>query len=291
MVHIVLPSLVKAQLLLLSPDSLGATAAQQEAAAPKAGGGHGTTQTPDDEASSSQSAAHLLRPSVYVKPYQPPDPSAPVGVAVLGPPRRTPGAKWSAWAAERRHLEELQPPGCAEVLLATPGGELTEGLVTNFFVVAYRPPPAAGSEDLSRRASAATTSTASSSEPAISHQSTPCVITCPPSGAVLPGLLRARVIQACQALGVRVCEAAPHADERDTWQEAFITNALRGIQPVSRVLCPPDNRCGLRPWQQHLPSAPGPITMQLQRALSSLQVASDSFFQSQSHVDESVKRI
>lgn len=49
---------------------------------------------------------------------------------------RLPLGQDSAWVTERAPLEQLQPVGAAEVVRCTEEGELLEGLVTNFFVVA-----------------------------------------------------------------------------------------------------------------------------------------------------------
>mmetsp|Transcript_16512 Transcript_16512/g.29447 ORF Transcript_16512/g.29447 Transcript_16512/m.29447 type:complete len:135 (+) Transcript_16512:341-745(+) len=124
----------------------------------------------------------------------------------------------------------------AEVLLSTETGEVTEGLVTNFFIVTVS----------AERESAVQTATVD---------------------YVLPGILRSRVLQACEALGIPVVYKSPDLKQSGEWTEAFITNCIRGIQPVHSVITD-----GLAaPSCIKLPSRDGTITRQLKGMLSQLQ--------------------
>ena len=57
----------------------------------------------------------------------------------------------------------------------------------------------------------------------------PHVQTASEADGVLGGIMRARVLSACQRLAIPVQERAPVRLEREAWQEAFLTN--RRAQP------------------------------------------------------------
>jgi para-aminobenzoate synthetase/4-amino-4-deoxychorismate lyase len=61
-------------------------------------------------------------------------------------------------------------------------------------------------------------------------------------GRLLPGVTRARVIEAARALGAEVHEEALPLDRLLEADEAFLTGAVRGIEPVRSCL-------GLREWR------------------------------------------
>mmetsp|Transcript_35331 Transcript_35331/g.100021 ORF Transcript_35331/g.100021 Transcript_35331/m.100021 type:complete len:139 (+) Transcript_35331:365-781(+) len=123
-----------------------------------------------------------------------------------------------------------------ELLLSTPDGELLEGLITNVFVVAGQ---GEGWE----------------------------VLTAPP-GTVLPGIVMQRLEQACQGIdGVALIRRAPKLSDSSLWQEAFLTNSIRGIQPIGSILTD-GTHCTERIV---LPSGHGPVTQKLQAALRDLQ--------------------
>uniref|UniRef100_A0A7S1SKA1 Uncharacterized protein n=1 Tax=Tetraselmis chuii TaxID=63592 RepID=A0A7S1SKA1_9CHLO len=171
----------------------------------------------------------------YPLPVQMPDQPA-VAVGVHGRPRRNPSVKDASWARERQPIEQYKTSEMAEVLLSTETGEVTEGLVTNFFIVTVS----------AERESAVQTATVD---------------------YVLPGILRSRVLQACEALGIPVVYKSPDLKQSGEWTEAFITNCIRGIQPVHSVITD-----GLAaPSCIKLPSRDGTITRQLKGMLSQLQ--------------------
>ncbi|KAK9819610.1 hypothetical protein WJX72_000279 [[Myrmecia] bisecta] len=146
--------------------------------------------------------------NIHISAAHRPYPHAAVSVAVVGPPRHLPEAKDSHWVQDRRPLEERLPVGAAEGLLATLDGKLLEGLVTNLFVVT-------GAAD----GSAVQVQTAAVQQ------------------GVLGGVMRRQVIEACHQLHLPVLEEAPAISDRHLWQEAFVTNCVRQIQPVSRITC------------------------------------------------------
>lgn len=117
-------------------------------------------------------------------------------VVILGRPRSVPVAKNIGWVQERRYLEMTKPDGAAEVLLVNQDGDILEGMVTNFFVVVS------------------------------SHEQRDDIYiqTAPVSSGVVWGTMRARVIEACNLLGLPVVERAPRLEDCDKWTEAFLTN-------------------------------------------------------------------
>lgn len=93
----------------------------------------------------------------------------------------------------------------SQVLLSDSEGHVLEGLTTNFFVVAYEDSGGTGGDG-----------------PLLPQQAT--LYCSSPTDPALYGTVQARVVEAAQALGLRVAGAPPKASERARWQEAFITN-------------------------------------------------------------------
>lgn len=153
---------------------------------------------------------------------------------VLGSPREVPIGKDSGWVAQRQTLEALRPPGAAEALLATQHGALLEGLVTNLFIVTQ------------------------------AQEGDIVLQTAGMDDGVVWGTMRERVIKACRQLSLKVLELPPAAAERATWQEAFLTNALRGVQPLNRIECDKRNVWGLKPWKIEFLEVPGQWTVKIQ---------------------------
>jgi len=161
---------------------------------------------------------------------------------VLGPPREVPIGKDSGWVAQRQTLEALRPPGAAEILLATQQGALLEGLVTNLFIISQV------------------------------EEGETVVHTAGMSDGVVWGTMRKRVFEACKNLSLKVLEKPPAAAKRTTWQEAFLTNALRCVQPLNRIECDARNVWGLEPWVIEFSKVPGQWTARIQALVeSSLQ--------------------
>lgn len=163
--------------------------------------------------------------------------------AILGPPRDIPIAKDTAWVSDREYLEAMRPAGACECLLSTKNGNVLEGMITNFYVIRKMQRPHSEECDLLLQ-------TASIDE------------------GVVWGTLRLRVLEACQRLGIKVEERAPSIHERHTWNEAFLTNSLRGVQPLSRVVCDAKNVWGLPAWELELPEAS--ITQKLRQCVGLL---------------------
>lgn len=202
----------------------------------------------------------------------------------------------SGWVAERQPLEQQRPAGAAEVLLCTPDGRLLEGLVTNLFIVAARQPDAAehsaaaGSSSESvhqdsglggaaggggKAAESTAPGAAATAAGAAGSFAGLEVWTASPGEGVVWGTARARVLEACRRLGLRVCERAPHMDRRASWREAFVTNSLRLVQPLRTLACPEGNAAAVPPWQLDLPAAPGPVTLAIRRELLTMLPAVD----------------
>lgn len=148
--------------------------------------------------------------------------------------RAWPSVKDTAWPSLRRALVErtlafeTSSPSPTEpldeILLSDADGDaLTEGGVTNFFVVV---------EETKRRGSSA----------AGARTSDVFVQTAPVSEC-LAGVGRAAAFAACAAIGVRVVEKTPRLSENSAergsvWKEAFLTNAVRGVRGVRAIRSP-----------------------------------------------------
>ncbi|KAK1931863.1 hypothetical protein P3T76_012795 [Phytophthora citrophthora] len=132
-------------------------------------------------------------------------------VLVYGEGRTNARCKHTQWIEDRVPIEthvaqlvEVRGEPIHEVILSKsgPGGDrlLLEGLITNFFVV----------KD-------GTMYTADE--------------------GVLQGSTRELVLKACRDLGIPVVLEAPKLSERDLWQAAFVTSAVRVVIDVTRLLC------------------------------------------------------
>lgn len=159
-------------------------------------------------------------------------PLAVARVAVLGPGRDLPLAKYSAWARAREPLEQAKPAGATEIVLSNDGDGLLEGSVTNFFVVAMK------------------------------SQSEMEVQTASLEDGVLPGVIRQLVIEVCQEDGIPLREVMPSWQARATWKEAFVTSGLRMVQPVESIRARPGESC-LDEWTKLQLSASGSLTQHI----------------------------
>jgi branched-subunit amino acid aminotransferase/4-amino-4-deoxychorismate lyase len=164
---------------------------------------------------------------------------------ILGPPRDIPIAKDTNWVSDREYLESMRPDGACECLLSTQEGCVLEGMITNFYVI--RKMHRLNSEEFEF-----VLQTASVEE------------------GVVWGTLRWRVLQACQCLGIRVIEQAPSMHERHTWKEAFLTNSLRGVQPLTKIVCDARSVWGLPSWELELPVDEASITEKLLECIDAL---------------------
>jgi para-aminobenzoate synthetase/4-amino-4-deoxychorismate lyase len=67
------------------------------------------------------------------------------------------------------------------------------------------------------------------------------VVTPPADGRLLPGITRAQAIAAARGLGIEVLEEPIDVERLVTADEAFLTGAVRGVEPVKRCV-------GLAEW-------------------------------------------
>lgn len=180
-----------------------------------------------------------MRMGIFLKAVPPPNLDEAVSVHVVGKPRSNPDVKATNWVLERHPYEiKLYLSDAAEGLLQDAEGHLLEGLKTNFFIVRK-------CKDTG----------------AIALQTAPVT-------SVLGGTSRARVLDACKQLGLAYDLTAPHPRDRDTWQEAFICNALLPLQSVACIKFEAES------WGQQdvqsgltirLPFAPGETTAALRK--------------------------
>lgn len=129
-------------------------------------------------------------------PAQPPE----ISLATVDwplPRRQTPGIKTLAYLEHIIARDLAIAAGADEALRLGPEGEVLECATSNIFAV------------LSGN-----------------------VIT-PPLAGVLPGITRARVLEACAGLAVTGMEARLTLDELRGADELFVTSALRGVVPVT----------------------------------------------------------
>jgi para-aminobenzoate synthetase / 4-amino-4-deoxychorismate lyase len=62
------------------------------------------------------------------------------------------------------------------------------------------------------------------------------VVTPPADGRLLPGITRAQAIEAARGLGIEVREERVDPDDLADADEAFLTGAVRGVEPVRRCV-------------------------------------------------------
>lgn len=115
----------------------------------------------------------------------------------------------------RHAFDEARADGFDEAIVTSPDGTLLEGTRTSLFMV---------------------------------REGT--LITHPLDGRLLPGLMREVVLERAGALGIATRQIPQTLDDLEAWDEAFLTNAVRGIIPIGFFV-----RKAL--------TAPGPITSRL----------------------------
>lgn len=115
-----------------------------------------------------------------------------------GAVRTNAAAKTTGWMHQRTALVEAMPPGIYDTILLGPDGEMLEGLAANFYIIKDG------------------------------------VLYTAPADTVLPGISRLIVLEISRQVLPYVIKA-PNIAERDTFQEAFITSASRGIVPVVEI--------------------------------------------------------
>jgi branched-chain amino acid aminotransferase len=122
--------------------------------------------------------------------------------------------------SKRQAFEWIRASGADEALLATADGRIWEGTRTNLFLV--------------RNGS---------------------LVTPGREGPFLPGIMRALVLELAEGLGLAAVERPVLIDELNRAEEVFLTNAVRGIIPVGRVM-------------DRSLEAPGPMTERLWREIA-----------------------
>lgn len=73
---------------------------------------------------------------------------------------------------------------------------------------------------------------------------------------VLPGIKQQQVLDACRALGIQVEHTGAQQSDRHLWVEAFLSNAVKGLRPINKIACLPNNPFGWDPWEVSLAVAP-----------------------------------
>lgn len=138
-------------------------------------------------------------------------------VVVKNSARKLPSVKDTRWPSQRNEITlEVKHKFSAtdafafdEILLSDVTDDvLLEGGVTNVFVVVE----GVGTEG-----------------------NTTTVVQTAPISQCLAGVGRASILKACVALGITVVETAPNLSQSDTWSEAFLTNAVRGVRRVGEI--------------------------------------------------------
>lgn len=119
--------------------------------------------------------------------------------------------------SKRLAYERGRAGGADEVLLATADGRVWEGSRTNLFLV--------------RGAT---------------------LITPGLDGPVLPGLMRALVLENAAAIGLEARERDVSIADLDVAEEVFLTNAVRGLVPVGRIAMTPRTLAVPGPWTDRL---------------------------------------
>ncbi|KAK4754575.1 hypothetical protein SAY87_002679 [Trapa incisa] len=141
--------------------------------------------------------------------------SSGASLALVGRGRTLATAKHLDWVRHRKTLEKLRAPSVTELLLSNDGDHILEGSVSNFFVVSRT----------DEKSTEANEDTYSSFE-----------VQTAPLGDVLPGIIRQLVIEVCLSMGIPVREVAPSWSMRESWEEAFITSKLHGVECNSHHL-------------------------------------------------------
>uniref|UniRef100_A0A803MEL6 Uncharacterized protein n=1 Tax=Chenopodium quinoa TaxID=63459 RepID=A0A803MEL6_CHEQI len=158
----------------------------------------------------------------------------------------------------RKPLEMLRPPSATELLLSDNGDQILEGSITNFFVVRFK-----GDNEVTEKRSI-NRGTLQSYE----------LQTAPVKDGVLPGVIRQLVIEICLSKGIAIREESPSWSERDSWEEAFVTNSLRLLQHVETIQAPRSwTSLGSKSWKEvswmekNFKESPGMITALIQNEI------------------------
>ncbi len=116
-------------------------------------------------------------------------------------PRVNPRHKCSSWSTVRRPIEKARRQGCVETLLIDEERRIYEGTVSNVFFLRNDG-----------------------------------VLVTAPDDVVLPGTLRAAIIEGCRRCNIPVLFECVALDEISRYTAAFITNTSRILHPVEAIL-------------------------------------------------------
>ena len=144
-------------------------------------------------------------------------------------------AMCSSHPACRQQYAAFVPDTAAEGLICSSQGELLEGFISNLFI-------------LERSQQGLVVKTA--------------------VHGVLPGIMQQQVLDACEALQIPVQRCPALQADRNLWEEAFLSNAVRGVRPIGKINCAANNPLGWEPWSRSF-SMPeqGSVCLQVQRHL------------------------
>ena len=144
---------------------------------------------------------------------------------------------WTLCLCCRQHYADMIPASATEGILCSKDGQLLEGFISNLFIV--------------------------------QRTDTGLIVRTALDGA-LAGIKQKAVLDACHLLHIPTqCKASCH-QQRHLWVEAFLTNAVRGLRPIKRIVCPAKNAIGWDPWECTLPAGSNTsVFCQLQRYLHS----------------------
>jgi branched-chain amino acid aminotransferase len=138
---------------------------------------------------------------ITLEPYTPPpDTLIQQGVRVItaaNSARSNPSAKTTGWMHDRKRLAEAQPMGIYDTILLDSGGNMLEGLSSNFYAIIDGQLHTAGE-------------------------------------GVLPGIAQKIVFEVAPAL-LPVVKTAPNITDLPRITEAFITSSSRGIIPIIEI--------------------------------------------------------
>lgn len=117
-----------------------------------------------------------------------------INVAVFQSARKNPSAKDTLWITDRRHIELIKPKDVQEVILCNQEHRITEGLVSNIFIVTQNPTTKAFQ------------------------------IECSELDSILVGTMLLSVQKVCAAENIPFILANPSLKQAGTWKGAFITS-------------------------------------------------------------------
>eukprot|EP01129_Flabellula_baltica_P012100 TRINITY_DN540_c0_g1_i1.p1 TRINITY_DN540_c0_g1~~TRINITY_DN540_c0_g1_i1.p1 ORF type:complete len:253 (-),score=38.63 TRINITY_DN540_c0_g1_i1:84-842(-) len=129
----------------------------------------------------------------------PQPPTAPAKVNTVRSERTDPSLKSAEWYRKREILKNDIPQGFEETLLVNHRGFILEGLSSNFAVL-------------------------------IDNK----IYTAPPHKALV-GTVQSEILKLCEEMNIEVVREAPHIDNLDLFDGAYISSTSRGLLPISHI--------------------------------------------------------